>query len=161
MNKTLLESQQILRTSSSASVPDLTYLTIEYDVSVIQSIEFSLGALLIEIERPLNDSLGLILTSSEFLPHEQIGTNEVQPNGVYISSILPASIADRCGALSVGDQLLCVDDVTIENTNLTPDDVMARLEAKTNRGYTQLQIMPYHAFARRGKCAAICFSFET
>lgn len=57
----------------------------------------------------------------------------------------------RCGALSVGDQILTIDDTVIENTALSPDEVMSLLDANTNKGYTQLQIMPSHAIARRGK----------
>lgn len=57
----------------------------------------------------------------------------------------------RCGALSIGDQILSIDETVIENTALSPDDVMLLLDANSNKGYTQLQIMPSHAIARRGK----------
>lgn len=60
----------------------------------------------------------------------------------------------RCGALSVGDQVLSIDDINIENAAYTPDEVMTLLDTNTGRGYTQMQIMPAHALARRGmyKC---------
>lgn len=91
----MLEAQQILK-AGSANSSGLTNLTIEYDVSVMQSVEFSLGPLLIEIERPLNDSLGLMLSNySGFLANDMSCANEVQSAGVYVSSILAASIADR------------------------------------------------------------------
>lgn len=57
----------------------------------------------------------------------------------------------RCGALSIGDQILSIDETVIENTALSPDDVMGILDANTNKGYTQIQIMPSHALARRGE----------
>lgn len=57
----------------------------------------------------------------------------------------------RCGALSIGDQILSIDETVIENTALSPDDVMAILDANTSKGYTQIQIMPSHAIIRRGK----------
>lgn len=57
----------------------------------------------------------------------------------------------RCGALSVGDQILSIDETVIENTAFSPEDVMAFLNANTNRGYTQIQILPAHAIARKGK----------
>lgn len=126
----------------------------------MQSVEFSLGPLLIEIERPLNDTLGLMLSNySSFGPGGvggpadiMAGCNDVQPAGVYVASILAASIADRCGALSMGDQILSVDEAIVENTALSPDDVMALLDANTSKGYTQLQIMPCHAMlTRRGE----------
>jgi glutamate receptor-interacting protein len=62
----------------------------------MQSVEFSLGPLLIEIERPLNEKLGLILSNySTIVSNDPSKIDEVQPSGVYIASILPASIADR------------------------------------------------------------------
>lgn len=57
----------------------------------------------------------------------------------------------RCGALSVGDQVLSIDDISIENSTYTPDEVMTILDTSSGRGYTQMQIMPAHALARRGK----------
>lgn len=57
----------------------------------------------------------------------------------------------RCGALSVGDQILSIDETVIENTAFSPEDVMAFLNANTSRGYTQIQILPAHAIARKGK----------
>lgn len=93
INKTLLEAQQILK---SGSVSGFTNLTIEYDVSVMQSVEFSLGPLLIEIERPLNDTLGLVLSNYSSFQHNDLSNmNEVLPAGVFVASILAASIADR------------------------------------------------------------------
>lgn len=57
----------------------------------------------------------------------------------------------RCGALSVGDQILSIDDTIIENTAYTPEDVMAFLNGPSNRGFTQLQILPCHAQIRKGE----------
>ena len=91
----MLEVQQILKMDCSSGI---TNLTIEYDVSVIQTIEFSLSPLLIEIERPMNDSLGIMLTN-HIKPQRNYdftyNAAEVPPVGIYISNILPASIADR------------------------------------------------------------------
>ncbi|XP_030569231.1 glutamate receptor-interacting protein 1 isoform X2 [Drosophila novamexicana] len=154
IGKTLAEAQQIIK---CGHVSGYTNLTIEYDVSVVQSVEFSMGPLLIEIERPLNDKLGLVLcnytssaTSSAGAATSTDKIDEVAQSGIYIASILPASIADRCGALSVGDQVLSIDDTMIEHTAYSPDEVMTILDTSTGRGYTQMQIMPAHALARRG-----------
>lgn len=57
----------------------------------------------------------------------------------------------RCGAVSVGDQILSIDETIIENTGYSPEDVMTLLNANTNRGYTQIQILPAHAVTRKGK----------
>jgi len=42
----------------------------------------------------------------------------------------------------------------IEHTAFSPDEVMTILDTSTGRGYTQMQIMPAHALARRGE---FCF----
>lgn len=93
INKTLLEAQQILK---CGNVSGYTNLTIEYDVSVMQSVEFSMGPLLIEIERPMNDKLGLILSNYSTFQHiDHNNIDDVHPAGVFVASILAASIADR------------------------------------------------------------------
>lgn len=75
----------------------LTNLTIEYDVSVMQSVEFSFGPLLIEIERRMNDKLGIVLSNfSSIQSHAMDKHNEISAAGIYIANIHPASIADRC-----------------------------------------------------------------
>lgn len=56
----------------------------------------------------------------------------------------------RCGALSIGDQILSIDDTVIENTTYTPEDVMSFLNGPSDRGFTQLQILPVHAIQRKG-----------
>lgn len=65
-------------------------------MSVVQSVEFSMGPLLIEIERPMNDKLGLVLCNYPATSHiDHTKIDEVSAAGVYIASIMPASIADR------------------------------------------------------------------
>ncbi|XP_067641476.1 glutamate receptor-interacting protein 1 isoform X2 [Eurosta solidaginis] len=149
IGKTLAEAQQIIKCGGHVS--GYTNLTVEYDVSVVQNVEFSMGPLLIEIERPMNDKLGLVLCNYPASSHvDSTKIDEVSAAGVYIASIMPASIADRCGALSVGDQVLSIDDTIIENSAYSPDEVMTMLDANTSRGFTQMQIMPAHALTRRG-----------
>ncbi|KAH8295960.1 hypothetical protein KR018_007254 [Drosophila ironensis] len=174
IGKTLAEAQQIIKCGGHVS--GYTNLTIEYDVSVVQSVEFSMGPLLIEIERPMNDKLGLVLcnytptvpsaaTISGSGASTPSGGEKIEESsgGVFIASILPASIADRCGALSIGDQVLSIDDTMIEHTAFSPDEVMTILDTGTGRGYTQMQIMPAHALARRGHTAlgSPKYSFST
>jgi C-terminal processing protease CtpA/Prc len=38
---------------------------------------------------------------------------------ILVESVKPASIADRCGAIYVGDQILSIDDVPFENISLS------------------------------------------
>lgn len=62
----------------------------------MQTVEFSLGPLLIEIERSMNEQLGLILSNFMTLAQSDYSRMEdLQAAGIYIASILPASIADR------------------------------------------------------------------
>jgi len=101
IGKTLAEAQQIIKCGGHVS--GYTNLTIEYDVSVVQSVEFSMGPLLIEIERPMNDKLGLVLCNyTAAVPASGSGSSTPssgekieESTGVFIASILPASIADR------------------------------------------------------------------
>lgn len=115
----------------------------------MQGVEFSLGPLLIEIERSMNEQMGIVLCnymplSSDF----NRSMDAIQPTGIFISSIIPASIADRCGALSVGDQILTVDETAIDNS-YTPDDVLQLLDLNCTKGFTQIQILPAQAIIRR------------
>jgi len=147
LNKSLSEAQQILK---CGNLSDFTILMIEYDVSVMQSVEFLMGPLLIEIERPMNEPLGLVL-SNNFKLYEQttLQNEDINLNGIFIRQILPASISDRCGALNIGDQILTIDETVIENGLYTPDDVINLLDTNNGRGYTQIQILPATAIARK------------
>lgn len=51
--------------------------------------------------------------------------------------------------MSVGDQILSVDETVVENTAFSPDDVTSLLDANSGRGYTQIQILPGYAMQRR------------
>lgn len=62
----------------------------------MQTVEFSLGPLLIEIERSMNEQLGLVLSNYMTLAQADYSRiDDLQIPGIYIASILPASIADR------------------------------------------------------------------
>lgn len=115
----------------------------------MQSVEFSLGPLLIEIERSMNEQMGIVLCNYMPLSTDfNRSMDALQPNGIFISSIIPASIADRCGALSVGDQILSVDETAID-ASFMPDDVLQLLDLNCTKGFTQLQILPAHAILRK------------
>uniref|UniRef100_A0A182P399 PDZ domain-containing protein n=1 Tax=Anopheles epiroticus TaxID=199890 RepID=A0A182P399_9DIPT len=166
LNKSLSEAQHILK---DVHVSGYTNLTIEYDVSVMQTVELSMGPLLLEIERPMNEKLGLILSNYSSavnlndIYHSSYKLNEVQSDGIFIASILPASIADRCGALTVGDQILSIDDNVIDNGVCTLEEATALLDANCVKGYTQLHILPAHMFVRRRgiSCSSPRYGFNT
>ncbi|XP_061709608.1 glutamate receptor-interacting protein 1 isoform X2 [Cydia pomonella] len=142
-NKTLSEVHQILQ-----NCPQMTSLTIEYDVSIMESVKLATGPLLIEIERPCNEDLGLFLANHRYSDdvyssgsdtYQRVGSC----NAVYIDSILPASISDRCGALHPGDQILAFDDHVIDGNNYTAEEVMCYLE-NCEHGVTRLHVAPRH-----------------
>lgn len=146
INKSLSEAQQILKCGHNSL---FCTLTIEYEVSVMQTVEFSLGPLLIEIERAMNEQMGLVLSNFMPISSDFIRNDGPQLSGIFISSIIPASISDRCGALSVGDQILTVDETVVENTSFSPDDVLQLLDVNCTKGFTQIQILPANAILRR------------
>ncbi|XP_075970161.1 glutamate receptor interacting protein isoform X3 [Anticarsia gemmatalis] len=152
-NKTLSEVHSILQ-----NCPQVTSLTIEYDVSIMESVKLATGPLLIEIERPCNEDLGLFLTnqrcpedvySSGSDTYQRVGSSATC-NAIYIDSILPASISDRCGALHPGDQILAFDDHVIDGNNYTAEEVMCYLE-NCEGGFTRLHVAPRHVVGHCGR----------
>lgn len=77
-NATLCDAQRLLCQAS-----DLVLLTIEYDVSVLETVSHATGPLLIEIDNTLDAFLGVILSG------------RLHDNSIIIQSIKPASIAER------------------------------------------------------------------
>ncbi|KAL6420974.1 hypothetical protein ACFW04_014030 [Cataglyphis niger] len=120
---TLAEAQRALKKSSDAPV---TSLTIEYDVANMEDVRAATsGPLLIQLERGFSGELGLTVRETS--------------NGIYIESLRPASTADRCGALQVGDQLLAVDDTPVQDA--TTAAKLLRNNSQSCR-IARLQILP-------------------
>ncbi|XP_013134442.1 PREDICTED: glutamate receptor-interacting protein 2 isoform X2 [Papilio polytes] len=146
-NKTLSEVHQILQ-----NCPQVTSLTIEYDVSIMESVKLATGPLLIEIERPCNEDLGLFLVNQRGDDLYSSASDTYQRLGgggggaIFIDSILPASISDRCGALQPGDQLLAFDDHVVEGNSYTAEEVMCYLE-RCEAGCSRLHVAPRHLLA--------------
>ncbi|KRT81861.1 PDZ domain-containing protein, partial [Oryctes borbonicus] len=135
--KTLMEAQKLLKDTSHCG-STFTTLTIEYDINNMESVKYATGPLLVEIDRQVNEDLGLVLSNCC-----DFAGDEIMTAGIYIANIIPASTADRCGALNVGDQLLAIDDITLEDWTGGPDDAERLL-----REASKLQILPYHTFQR-------------
>lgn len=133
-NKTLLEAQKILKDTSNQSV---SVLTIEYDVNVMESVKYATGPLLVEIDRQMNENLGLILTNCCDLAGT---TDDIMTVAIFVEDIIAASTADRCGALNIGDQLLAINEFRLDDWTGTMADAERLL-----RTATKLQILPYHA----------------
>lgn len=75
--------------------------------------------------------------------------DDVKSNKIYLANILPASIADRCGAFSIGDKLISINGTIVENNSYNPTEVTDLIDASSSLGYLQIQTMPVHALARR------------
>ncbi|XP_066500519.1 glutamate receptor-interacting protein 2a isoform X1 [Hoplias malabaricus] len=84
------------------------YFLIEYDITVMDSVQQSSGPLQVEIVRSGSSVLGLSLTTALYR----------NKHVITIQKIKPASVADRCGALHVGDILLAIDGMSTEHCSL-------------------------------------------
>ena len=89
------------------------------------------SALLVELLKPKGASLGLGLRESV-----------VRGAPLWVSRIKEAGIADRCGALHVGDRLLSVGGVSLENKNIEEVNQML----KKCDLHVQLEIIPGHNY---------------
>ncbi|KAJ8687956.1 hypothetical protein QAD02_023751 [Eretmocerus hayati] len=95
----LAQAQRALRRSADSVVASLT---IEYDVANMDDVRAATsGPLLVQLERAASGELGVTVRDTH--------------SGVFIESLRPASVADRCGALQPGDRLLAVDDQTVQD----------------------------------------------
>ncbi|XP_075883209.1 glutamate receptor-interacting protein 2-like isoform X2 [Nelusetta ayraudi] len=81
---------------------------IEYDVSVMEAVQQASGPLLVEIVKSPSASLGICLTATIYRAKQVI----------IIDKIKAASVAERCGALHVGDILLSIDKTSTEHCSL-------------------------------------------
>ncbi|CAI2723249.1 unnamed protein product [Schistosoma spindalis] len=106
-------------------------LTIEYNVANFEEDRRISGAVVVEIEKPANEDLGISLA-----PCHEVKTGQ---NAFFIDNIRQGSIADRCGALFEGDRVESIDDICVENIKL--QEAMYRLK---NNGLNviRLQIVP-------------------
>uniref|UniRef100_A0A8C2MB64 Glutamate receptor interacting protein 1 n=1 Tax=Cricetulus griseus TaxID=10029 RepID=A0A8C2MB64_CRIGR len=105
-------------------------LLIEYDVSVMDSVVTASGPLLVEVAKTPGASLGVALTTSVCC-NKQV---------IVIDKIKSASIADRCGALHVGDHILSIDGTSMEYCTLA--EATQFLANTTDQ--VKLEILPHH-----------------
>ena len=100
-------------------------------LSTSEGLAEATSALLVELLKPKGASLGLGLRESV-----------VRGAPLCISRIKEAGIADRCGALHVGDRLLSVGGVSLENKNIEEVNQML----KKCDLHVQLEIIPGHNY---------------
>ncbi|XP_043984107.1 glutamate receptor-interacting protein 2-like isoform X2 [Gambusia affinis] len=101
---------------------------IEYDISVMEAVQQASGPLLVEIVKGPSASLGISLTTTTYR-NKQV---------IVIDKIKPASVAERCGALHVGDILLSIDGTNTEHCSLME---ATQLLASTSENL-KLEILP-------------------
>ena len=92
-----------------ASGGDQIKFTIEYDTAVVPAVEQSSGPLMIEVVKDPGLNLGISLKH---------GVNRLGENSVLIHHIKSASIADRCGALQINDEILSIDGQNLKQLAL-------------------------------------------
>ncbi|KAM9475063.1 glutamate receptor-interacting protein 2a isoform 2-T2 [Clarias gariepinus] len=101
---------------------------IEYDIMVMESVQQSSGPLQVEITKSAGSVLGLSLTSALYK----------NKHVITIHKIKPASVAERCGALHVGDILLAIDGMSTEHCSL----MEAQQLLANSSEVTKLEILP-------------------
>ncbi|KAM9029037.1 glutamate receptor-interacting protein 1 isoform 4-T4 [Ara ararauna] len=105
-------------------------LLVEYDVSVMDTVATASGPLLVEVAKTPGAALGVALTTS-MCCNKQV---------IVIDKIKSASIADRCGALHVGDHILSIDGTSMEYCTLA-EATQFLANAADN---VKLEILPHH-----------------
>uniref|UniRef100_A0A3B5L0W6 PDZ domain-containing protein n=1 Tax=Xiphophorus couchianus TaxID=32473 RepID=A0A3B5L0W6_9TELE len=97
-------------------------------LSVPEAVQQASGPLLVEIVKGPSASLGISLTTTTYR-NKQV---------IVIDRIKPASVAERCGALHVGDILLSIDGTNTERCSLME---ATQLLASTSENL-KLEILP-------------------
>jgi C-terminal processing protease CtpA/Prc len=109
-------------------------LEIEFDVTIHDGLASANGPLLVEMMKPSDVPLGITLSGAS------------RPGDpTWISAIRDAGIADRSGALHVGDRVLSINGVSLEQSSvhgaiqlLLQDNIVVAME-----------IVPHHLFSVR------------
>ncbi|CAM9440051.1 unnamed protein product [Lampetra planeri] len=105
---------------------------VEYDVSVMESVQNATGPLLVEIRKTSGANLGISLSK------ESCGMKQI----FVIDKIRPASIAERCGALHVGDRILSVDGSGVEQMSVEEASVLLACSGSSGGDGIKLEILP-------------------
>ncbi|XP_055930112.1 glutamate receptor-interacting protein 2-like isoform X3 [Argiope bruennichi] len=126
----LTEALQLLKQVKQSAI-----ITVEYDVQLLDAVKNASGPLLVEIDKAPGSLLGLTLSCLSVPEH-----------AIVIESIRQASIAERCGALHVGDHVLAINGIKLDM--LTSAEAMELL--RSSAGDTvKLEILPVSQIALR------------
>ncbi|ELU00765.1 hypothetical protein CAPTEDRAFT_224220 [Capitella teleta] len=130
---TLSEALSLLRNSNQEA-----RFLIEYDVSVLEAVQNATGPLLVEIDKAPGSNLGITLSAGSLVNGHPV---------LKIDSVVPASIADRCGALHVGDHILSVDDASVQHLTVGKATHLLKYNVSD---VVRLQIQPMHKSMANG-----------
>ncbi|XP_056000819.1 glutamate receptor-interacting protein 1-like isoform X6 [Ostrea edulis] len=111
-------------------------LLVEYDVSLMEAVNNAQGPLLIEIDKLPGMKLGLHLTQT---------THQGRPC-LCIDLIEPMSIADRCGALHIGDHITSIDGTSVDQMSVAE---ATRLIETHTQDTIKLELLPHRLVERQ------------
>ncbi|XP_078339235.1 glutamate receptor-interacting protein 1-like isoform X2 [Crassostrea virginica] len=111
-------------------------LLVEYDVSLMEAVNNAQGPLLIEIDKLPGMKLGVHLTQT---------THQGKPC-LCIDHIDPMSIADRCGALHIGDHITSIDGTSVDQMSIAE---ATRLIETHTQDTIKLELLPRRLVERQ------------
>ncbi|XP_061187950.1 glutamate receptor-interacting protein 1-like isoform X2 [Saccostrea echinata] len=111
-------------------------LLVEYDVSFMEAVNNAQGPLLIEIDKLPGMKLGVHLTQT---------THQGKPC-LCIDHIDPMSIADRCGALHIGDHITSIDGTSVDQMSVAE---ATRLIETHTQDTIKLELLPHRLVERQ------------
>ncbi|XP_025197808.1 glutamate receptor-interacting protein 2 isoform X3 [Melanaphis sacchari] len=139
----LADADAVLRQSGGAC-----RLTVRYQVSAAERVGNAACPLLVEVESPRPHQLGLTLT------------NTINNSAVVVDHVKPGSIAERCGAIFPGDQIVAVNDTRVAGLRTAASDVYKLLRTCGGAQSTlRLEIIP--AFTADLIHAEYCSSYDS
>lgn len=139
----LADADAILRQSDGAC-----RLTVRYQVSAADRVGNTTCPMLVEVESPRPHQLGLTLT------------NTINNSAVVVDHVKPGSIAERCGAIFPGDQIVAVNDTRVAGLRTAASDVYKLLRTCGGAQSTlRLEIIP--AFTTDLIHAEYCSSYDS
>ncbi|XP_076015893.1 glutamate receptor-interacting protein 1 isoform X2 [Genypterus blacodes] len=103
-DSTLEETNQLLRDSSITA-----QLTLEIEFDVAESVVPSSGTFHVKLPKKLGVELGITISSP---------SNRKPGDPLIISDIKKGSVAHRTGTLELGDKLLAIDNIRVENCSM-------------------------------------------
>uniref|UniRef100_A0A7E4UN49 Glutamate receptor-interacting protein 1 n=1 Tax=Panagrellus redivivus TaxID=6233 RepID=A0A7E4UN49_PANRE len=108
---------------------------VEYDVSILETVRHATGPLMVEVDKNPGADFGLTLVIFE----KTDNAKNITKRGVFVEAVEPASIADRCGAIHAGDEILSIDGISLEYTTLDEATQLLKGHCST----VKLEIVPY------------------